>query len=212
MIRIILCEKGLNVRLVETMPWEEDATLAACNPAATIPVLVDRAPTGADISISPASAITEYLEEAYSNQALLPSTSAARAETRRLCCWFGEKFEREVTSPLLRERIEKPLKGNGRADYEILKQGADGLSWHMDYLAWLLDQRKWLAGERFSTADIAAAAHLSSLDYLGVVSWDEFPDVKEWYARIKSRPSMRPILKDRLNGHMPSNHYDDPDF
>ena len=212
MIRIILCEKGLNVRLVETMPWEDDTTLTAFNPAATIPVLVDRAPTGAEVAISPSGAIIEYLEEAYSTEALLPSTSAARAETRRLCFWFSDKFEREVTSPLLRERIEKPLKRNGRADYETLKQGAEGLSWHLDYLAWLLDQRKWLAGERFSTADIAAAAHLSSLDYLGVVHWEDFPSVKEWYARIKSRPSLRPILKDRLSGHLPSSHYDDPDF
>ncbi len=212
-IRIILAEKGLPAQFVEKRPWaDEDGSLAAVNPAGTVPVLLDEPPTGGEVAISPASAIIEYLEEAYASEPLLPATSAARAESRRLCAWFTSKFEAEVTAFTLRERVDKRLMRRGQADYELLKAGADALAWHLDYATWLLDQRYWLAGDRMTIADIAAAAQLSSLDYIDFVPWDKFQSVKDWYARIKSRPSMRPILRDRIDGLPPPAHYDNPDF
>jgi glutathione S-transferase len=36
--------------------------------------------------------------------------------------------------------------------------------------------------------------------------------VKEWYARMKSRPSFRGVLADRVPGTSPPAHYDDLDF
>lgn len=212
MVRIVLFEKGLTARLVESRPWADDGALAAVNPACTVPVLVDEAPTGSEIAISPAMAIVEYLDEAYTASPVLPSTSATRAETRRLCSWFNEKFEREVNQPILRERIDKRLMRRGQPDYELLKQGTAALAWHLDYFSWLLENRSWIAGERFSAADIAAAAHFSALDYVDAIAWDKFPLVKDWYARLKSRPSMRQILQDRVNGLPPPSHYDNLDF
>ena len=70
----------------------------------------------------------------------------------------------------------------------------------------------WLAGEEISAADLTAAAHLSCLDYLGDVPWDDHPVAKEWYARVKSRPSFRPLLADNWPGTSPASHYADLDF
>ncbi|GJL91749.1 glutathione S-transferase family protein [Hyphococcus sp.] len=213
MIRIILAEKGLPAQFVERRPWaDDDGALGAVNPAVTVPVLIDEPPTGGEIAISPASAIVEYLEEAYTSEPLFPATSAARAETRRLCHWFIDKFETEVSAFTLRERVDKRLMRRGQPDYELLKAGAEALAWHLDYTAWLLDQRYWLAGDKMSAADIAAAAQLSALDYIDFVPWEKFSAVKDWYARVKSRPSMRPILRDRIEGLPPPAHYDNPDF
>lgn len=213
MIRIILAEKGLPVQLVEKRPWEdEDGSLSAMNPAGTVPVLVDEPPTGGELAVTPALAIVEYLEEAYGALPLLPSTSAARAETRRLCAWFMDKFDAEVSDFTLRETIDRRLMRRGQPDYERLKAGGGALAWHLDYAAWLLEQRHWFAGERYTLADIAAAAQFSALDYIDLVPWDKFPGVKDWYARIKSRPALRPILRDRMEGLPPPAHYDDPDF
>ena len=72
--------------------------------------------------------------------------------------------------------------------------------------------RRWLAGEDFSLADVAAAAHLSAVDYLGDVPWEDHLGAKDWYARVKSRPSLRPILSDHIPGALPSAHYADLDF
>jgi len=94
----------------------------------------------------------------------------------------------------------------------LLKQGGEALAWHMDYFNWLLDQRTWFAGEKYTAADIAAAAFFSCVDYVDAMPWGAFPLVQEWYARVKSRPAMRPILRDRIAGMPPPRHYDDPDF
>ena len=135
MVRIVLAEKGLVVRLVETRPWADDGTLAAVNPAGTVPVLKDAPPTGGEFAASPAAAIVEYLDEAYADPPVLPGASAARAETRRICAWFAEKFEREVNDLTLRERVDKRLMRRGQPDYERFKQGADALAWHLDYFS-----------------------------------------------------------------------------
>lgn len=212
LIRIILSEKGLVAQFEAILPWDEHEAISHHNPAGTIPVLLDEPPSGGQVAISPVMAIVEYLDEAYQLAPTLPGTSAARAETRRLCAWFMEKFEQEVSAFTIRERIDKRIKRQGQPDYDRLKYGLDRLSWHLDYMAWLLEQRSWIAGEKITVADFAAAAQLSVLDYIDAIQWEKFPAVKEWYARIKSRPSMRPLLGDRLDGLPPPSHYNDPDF
>ncbi|MFQ5563055.1 MAG: glutathione S-transferase family protein [Parvularculaceae bacterium] len=211
-IRIVLAEKGLPTKLVEVRPWEDAALLAKHNPAMTAPVLIDEPPTGGEIAVSPAPVIAEYLEEAYVQPALLPATSAGRAEARRLSAWFDDKFDREVNDFLLREAADKRICRPGRPDPERLRRGAEALVWHFDYLAWLLEQRRWLAGEKMCLADITAAAHLSSIDYLDAAPWRDFPNVKDWYARMKSRPSFRPLLEERIDGVAPPRDYANPDF
>ncbi len=57
-----------------------------------------------------------------------------------------------------------------------------------------------------------AAAHLSVIDYLGDVPWNEDENAKIWYARVKSRPAFRPLLADTLPGLAPSPSYADLDF
>jgi glutathione S-transferase len=212
MVRIALAEKGLPAQLVEKRPWDDDATLVAANPAGAVPVLIDEPPTRGVINVAPATVIIEYIEDAYTAAPLFPSTSAARAEVRRLCAWFTGKFETDVITPIVRERIDKRLMRLGQPDYELLKQGGEALAWHMDYFNWLLDQRTWFAGEKYTAADVAAAAFISCVDYVDAMPWGAFPLVKEWYARVKSRPAMRPVLRDRIAGLPPPRHYDDPDF
>ena len=155
-----LAEKGLPVQLVETFPWEESPALTAANPAREIPVLTDEPPTGGEISISPATAILEYIEEVYASPKLMPATSAGRAETRRLLAWIVDKFDREVIDNLVRERIDKKIQRRGQPDYDRLSAGAKALDWHLDYFDWLLENRNWLAGEALTLADIAGGVLL----------------------------------------------------
>lgn len=211
-IRLMLAEKGLSFRLVETAPWHEDTVLIQHNPARTVPVLIDEPPTGGEVAVAPGPVIAEYLEEAYETAPLLPGTSAARAEARRIGLWFEVKFESEVNSLLLRDKIDARLMGRKRGHTEAYRIAIDAMRWHLDYVCWLLESRIWLAGEKMSIADIVAAAHLSANDYIDAVPWREFPSVKEWYTRLKCRPSFRPLLADRVDGVAPAKHYVDLDF
>lgn len=212
MIRIALAEKGLPAQFEAMAPWSHADEIAAANPAGTIPVLIEEDEEGAPQPLSPASAVMDYLEERYPDPAIFPGEIFERAEIRRLVLWFTEKFEIEVISMTVRERIDKRAMRQGQPDYDVLRAGINALDWHMDYFEWLLEKRSWFAGEYFSAADIAAAAYLSCLDYVDAIAWPRFSNLKEWYARVKCRPSFRPILRDRTDIAPPPRHYDDLDF
>jgi glutathione S-transferase len=50
------------------------------------------------------------------------------------------------------------------------------------------------------------------IDYLGDVPWEENEAAKIWYARVKSRPSFRPLLADAVPGVAASTTYANLDF
>jgi glutathione S-transferase len=173
-----------------------------------VPVLIE--PDGTVLADS--GAIAEFLEETHREKLLLGLNPVERAETRRLVSWFDGKVSREVTEPILADRLMKRLMAVGQPDSIALRAAKTNLGAHLAYISYLAERRRWLAGEHFSAADISAAAHLSVLDYLGDVPWDEHELAKDWYARIKSRPSFRAVLADHLPGTPPPKHYADLDF
>lgn len=206
-VRLSLAEKKIEVELVEERYWEADPDFLRRNPAAKVPVLrLD------GIMMSESAAICEYIEETRPEPSLLPSDPIARLEVRRLVSWFDDKFHHEVTSKLLYERVNKKMMGQGYPDSKNVKAGAKAVKYHLDYMTWLLDHRRWLAGDNMTLADFAAAAHLSSLDYISDVDWNRSVVVKDWYAKIKSRPAFRSILADQVSGFPPPRHYNDLDF
>jgi glutathione S-transferase len=206
-VRIVLHEKEELPDLETVEPWRQQSELAGLNPAAEVPVLEDRGRVICD-----SWAICEYLEETRPEPALLGKSLMERAEIRRLVAWFDCKFTREVTDLVWREKLIKRIKGSATPDSNAVRGGLANIHAHLDYIGFLFDCRNWLAGDALSLADVAAAAQLSVLDYLGDVPWEGHPAAKLWYARIKSRPSFRPLLHDRLPGLKPAPHYDDLDF
>jgi glutathione S-transferase len=215
-VRLALGEYGIAARLVEERVWERREAFLLLNPAGTTPVLVEEghpAVPGADV-------IAEYLDEtrgsAFDAHRLLPQDPGTRVEVRRLAGWFNSKFFDEVSSLLVVEKIYKRhmsvTHGGGPPDTQAIRAARSNIRYHLAYLGWLMRSRTWLAGERLSYADLAAAAHLSVADYLGDVPWNEDEGAKNWYARVKSRPSFRTILADTLPGMPPSATYADLDF
>ena len=159
-----------------------------------------------------AYAIAEYLEETHPEVQFFGATIDERAEVRRLVEWFDNKFDREVTQFIVFEKYFKRLMGYGEPSSDAIRAGRRNLAAHLDYINHLLSQRNWLAGEYLTLADITAAAHLSCLDYLGDVAWSARESVKEWYALIKSRPSFRGLLEDKVQGFRAPSYYANPDF
>src|SRR5690242_10408227 len=218
-VRLIFSEYGIPIRLVEERFWERREEFLLLNPAGELPVLVNEG----EPPIPGAGIIAEYVEETLpdgqANQAqgrLLPQRPAQRIEVRRLASWFNDKFHSEVSGPLVTERAFKrhmtQEQGGGPPDTEALRAARHNIRYHMAYIGWLVRTRDWLTGDRLSLADLAAAAHLSAADYLGGVPWDEDEAARNWYARVKSRPSFRAILADTLAGIPPSKTYADLDF
>lgn len=214
-IRIVLAEYGLSAELVDEPVWERREEFLALNPAGTTPVLID-----AGVTVPGAAVIAEYIDEKFGAEhgsgRLMPTGMGARVEVRRLTEWFNGKFFAEVTDYLVQEKIFKrylpAAEGGGPPDSSAIRAARSNIRYHLDYIGWLLKERNWLAGERLSYADLAAAAHLSTADYLGDVPWDENESTKNWYARIKSRPAFRPLLAESLPGMTPARTYANLDF
>ena len=203
-----LAEKRLDFELRIEKIWERRTEFLAMNPAGDVPVLVE--PDGTTLTNS--QVICEYLEEIHKDTNLLGTDPVQRSETRRLVAWFDVKFNREVTDNLVGEKLMKRFLKLGEPHGPSIRAGHANIHYHLDYIGFLTEKRTWLAGDDFSLSDIAAAAHLSTIDYIGDVPWDEHQAAKDWYARVKSRPSFRPLLDDRMPGFTPSAHYEDVDF
>lgn len=178
------------------------------NPAGEVPVLIDEG----GLLVCEQNAIVEYIEEVYLDKNMLGKSHGERAEVRRLTGWFDNKFFAEVTRNLLYEKLFKRLLGGGHPDSEAIRIGKANILHHIDYMDFLCRSRTWLAGERMTLADITAAAHISCLDYFNDMPWERSQAVKDWYAVMKSRPSFRKLLTDRISGWPPPAHYDNLDF
>ena len=215
-VRLALSELGLSAELVEERVWERRKEFLILNPAATTPVLVvDGIPP-----IPGAAIIAEFLDETHGaelgDRRLLPNDLAGRIEVRRLSSWFNDKLFAEVSGPLVNERLYKrhmrPEQGGGSPDTEMIRVARANIRYHLSYVGWLARTRNWLTGDKLSYADLAAAAHLSAVDYFGDVPWAEDESAKTWYARVKSRPAFRPILAEAAPGLPASKTYADLDF
>ncbi len=206
-VRLAIAEKGLEVTAEAIEPWHCRDDLKTGNPAAEVPILEDRHRIIVD-----SSAITEYLEETQRSRSLLGKEPSERAEVRRLIAWFEKKFTREVTDLIWYEKLIKRLRDRATPDSAAVRRGLANIHEHLDYIGYLFEQNNWLGGDDLTLADLAAAAQLSVLDYMGDVPWEKHPGAKVWYAKIKSRPSFRSLLTDRIPSIRPVSHYDDLDF
>ena len=215
-VRLLLGEYGLSASFTEEKPWLRRREFLALNPAGKLPVLLDEDAT----PVCGAAVAGEYLDETCGammrEKRLMPENPQARAEVRRLTEWFLIKFDDEVARYLVGERVFKLLmsdqEGGGAPEAQLIRAGCANLKNHLKYVGWLAASRNWLAGTRISQADMAAAAALSVMDYLGEISWESEPAARDWYMRVKSRPSFRPLLADKVPGLPPASHYIDLDF
>ncbi len=209
-VRLLLGEKSVGYELVRESPWDHRDEFLDMNPAGQTPVMLDKARGVAPLIDS--MAICEFFEETVEKAAMINGTATNRAETRRLVTWFDTNFYRDVTGPLLHERMVKRLAHRAAPDAKGLREAMKAAVGHLDYIDYLLDHRNWLGGATMSLADLAAAAQISVTDYLGGIDWKGHDQTARWYRGLKSRPSFRPLLSERMEMINPPAHYDNVDF
>src|SRR3984893_15605292 len=176
-IRLILGEYGLDLRLVGERVWERREGFLAPHPACATPVPF----TEGQPAIPSAPIIAEFIDETrgaeMGERRLLATAMGERLAVRRLMAWFNEKFFEEASSPLVTERIYKRFmseeNGGGAPAVDVIRAAKTNVRYHLAYIGWLAQRRNFLAGDMLSYADLAAAAHLSAIDYLGDVPWVE---------------------------------------
>ncbi len=208
-VRLLLGEKGVGYEPVRESPWDRRDEFLDLNPTGQVPVMVD---SERGVTLIDSSVICEFFEETVGKAAMLNGTATDRAEIRRLVIWFDEHFYREITAPLLHERMLKRIVYRQSPDGQALRDAMKAAVAHLDYIDYLLDHRTWLAGAQMSLADLAAAAQISVADYLGGIDWKSHEQAKRWYVGMKSRPSMRHLLSERMEGISPPADYEKLDL
>ena len=208
-VRLMLAEKGVAYELVRESPWQKRDEFIVVNPAGQTPVMVER---DKGVVLIDSGAICEYFEETVDKSPLMLGTAAGRAEIRRLCALFDESFFADVTHPLMHEKMKKRMVLREPPDSKALRAAMRLAHEHLDYIDWLTDNRRWLAGAQLSLADFAAAAQISVADYLGGIDWKSHEQAKRWYVGMKSRPSFRPLLSERMEGIPPPADYEKLDL
>ncbi len=203
-VRMALREKNLSFELELEKTWERRTEFLAMNPAGDLPLLVESDGT----ILSNSQVICEYLEEVYPETNLIGYDPVQRAETRRLVNWFDRKFNREVTDNIVGEKLMKSILHLGDPHGPSVRAGRANIHYHLDYIGFLTERREWLAGDFFSLADIAAASHLSTIDYLGDVPWEQHEIAHKWYEKIKSRTAFQYIFDERVPNFAPSPSYE----
>lgn len=160
-------------------------------------------------------AVIDRLEAEYPEHPLVPEDAVERAEMLRLLDWIANRFHDETTRRIVFEKAAQAHTGNPLRrppNMELVRSGRAALAEYLKLLGPLPEERGFLACRDLTLADLALAAHLSALDYYGEVPWTDIPAIAEWYTRIKSRPSFRPLLSDRVPGQPPVPHYAELDF
>lgn len=208
-VRLLLGEKAVGYEPVRESPWLRRDEFLDLNPTGQVPVMVD---DERGVTLIDSHVICEFFEETVNKAPMLNGTATDRAEIRRLAIWFDTNFYAEITAPLLHERMLKRIVYKQSPDGQALRNAMKAAVNHLDYIDYLLDHRTWLAGPTMSLADLAAAAQISIADYLGGIDWKSHEQAKGWYIRMKSRPSFRPLLSERMEGIPPPADYEKLDL
>jgi len=160
-------------------------------------------------------AIIDHLEGTYPDNPLMPEDPAARGEALRWLDWAGGPLHETVTRRILFEKGAQRYTGapqRSAPDMNVIRQGREGLKAALKLLSETVEVNGNLSARECNIADFAVAAQLSCLDYFGEVPWTDYPIAAEWYTRIKSRPSFRTLLSDRVPGQPPTASYAELDF
>lgn len=200
LVRLALGEKRLVID-----PQNAEDTLAH------MPVFVDLDGTTA----TGLWAILDHLEGTYPEVPLVPENAAERGEALRWLDWTTTVLGDQVTRKIVAEKANPRYTGaptRSTPDMNVIRSGRETLRTLIPFLGKTVDEHGNLAGRGCTIADLALAAHISALDYFGEVPWDDNQSLREWYMRMKSRPSFRSLLADRVPGQPPIKYYADLDF
>jgi glutathione S-transferase len=205
----LLKEFEFEFGMIKEEYWLRRNEFIQMSPASNLPVIKIPDSELILVGIYP---IVEYMNDTHENFYFMPASPEEKSGVRKYLSWFNDKFYREVTKILIDEKMIRLLMRKGAPRTNFLKAAKDNLNHHMKFLSSCLENNTYLVSEKLSCADIAAAAHISVVDYFGEITWDMWPKVKHWYSIIKSRPAFRPLLLDHMPGFTPPKAYADLDF
>ena len=198
---IILIEKKIDFDLFIENFSDPTEDFLFKNPAGFFPVLN----TSFNENIVGSLVIVEYLQ----NLTLPPTLMIKKNENeiRRLLFWFETNFKNEIILPLLKEKVFKRFEKNSVPSSHVIRTARSNLKYHMQYFNYLIKDHDFFVDDNLSYVDLFYGASLTVLDYIDELNFFEFEKLKNLYSIVKSRPSFKKILADRIIGVNPHSDY-----
>ena len=149
-VRMVLCEKGVTVDVVDVDPSQMPEELSEINPYGTLPTLLDR-----DLVLYKSTVIMEYLDERFPHPPLLPVYPVARAQCRLLM----HRIELDWST-----RVDVLMAGRGRE--AAMDKARKELRESLAAIAPVFADRPFFLNEEFTLVDCFVAPILWRLDAL----------------------------------------------
>ena len=149
-VRMVLCEKGVTVDVVDVDPSQRPEELSEINPYGTLPTLLDR-----DLVLYKSTVIMEYLDERFPHPPLLPVYPVARAQCRLLM----HRIELDWST-----RVDVLMAGRGRE--AAMDKARKELRESLAAIAPVFADRPFFMNEEFTLVDCFVAPILWRLDAL----------------------------------------------
>ena len=200
-IRILLNEKKIDFDLFIENFTDPSEDYLLKNPGGFFPVLN----TTFNENIVGAIVIVEYLQ----NLVLPPTLMIKKNENeiRRLLFWFEFNFKNEVIIPLLKEKVFKRFEKDSLPSSHIIRTARSNLKYHMQYFDYIIKDNDFFIDDNLTYVDLFYGASITVLDYIDELNFFEFEKLKNLYSIVKSRPSFKKILADRIIGVNPHSDY-----
>lgn len=184
-VRIALHEKGVPYDLVPIDVFSEDglpADYRARHPFGRIPAFEH-----GGFDLYETSAVTRYVEEAFSGPSLQPRSARERARMNQIIAMLDNYAYRPMVWDVYVQRVEAETTDEAR-----VVAGLEKARIFLAALSGLLGEGRWLAGPEPSLADFHAAPMFALFEQApeGAALLTEFPEILAWWARIKIRPSV----------------------
>lgn len=202
-----LKEKNVPFQSRLEQQWRLSDAVQKLTPFGTVPILHHGTTVCANYWI-----ISAYLDHAYSDVSLLGATVHDTVRIKHVVMWFEKIFYSAIYKTIFYERALKGAHGHGAPSPERLRHAMVDLQKKMVIIDHLCARDAFLVGNTMTWADIAASVHLSCVDYIVTIPWDSVPFAKRWYMKIKSRPTFRSFLQERVSNIEPSKNYPILDF
>jgi len=181
--RMVLNEKGLTFTTIEEDLKNMSSRLKALHPEARVPLLIHN-----DEVIYESSIITEYLNDEFPENDLMPPTAQEKMKVRQWTYWCNELFKPEI------DRFKYRKAGLDADEVELIKSK---LATYLEALESRLKSHDWLVGSDFSLADIHVFPFFRQLIKVtpALPSISDYPRTHKWLERITSRPAFKKTME-----------------
>ena len=149
-VRMVLCEKGVSVDVVDVDPLQKSENLSEVNPYGTLPTLLDR-----ELVLYKSTVIMEYLDERFPHPPLLPVYPVARAQCRLLM----HRIELDWS-----KRVDVLMAGRGRET--AMDKARKELRESLTAIAPVFADRSFFMNDEFTLVDCFVAPILWRLNAL----------------------------------------------